>query len=123
MKVKIDQDKCIGCGACFDACPDGIEMINNKAVIKNDNLKCLKKASEVCPINIIKFIKNENKDQKSIEKNLNVNTGFLKNKNKNFGQGQGGRGKGFGFGQNQGNRPGKGMGSRRSRGGVGGGRG
>ena len=55
MKVKIDQEKCLGCGICETICPEGIEMINGKAVIINNDAKCFMKASEVCPVKIIKI--------------------------------------------------------------------
>ncbi len=55
MKVKIDQDKCIGCGVCATTCPSGIKMVNGKAIVIDDSAECLKNASEVCPVNIIKI--------------------------------------------------------------------
>lgn len=37
--VKIDQDKCDGCGLCVPSCAEGaIKMINGKAVLAADNL-------------------------------------------------------------------------------------
>ena len=37
--VKIDQDKCDGCGLCVPSCAEGaIKMINGKAVLSADNL-------------------------------------------------------------------------------------
>lgn len=55
MKVIIDKEKCIGCGVCANVCPQGIELADGKAVIKDDNVACLKEAADVCPINIIKI--------------------------------------------------------------------
>jgi Fe-S-cluster-containing hydrogenase component 2 len=34
--AKIMQEECVGCGVCANICPDGIEMINGKAKIKNE---------------------------------------------------------------------------------------
>ena len=52
--MKIDKNKCIGCGACTNVCPDGIEISAGKAIIKDSSAKCLKDAAEICPVNAIK---------------------------------------------------------------------
>jgi len=54
MKTTIDQSECIGCGICSQVCPEGIEMLEGKAKIINQDAKCLQAAAEVCPVNIIK---------------------------------------------------------------------
>jgi Dissimilatory sulfite reductase (desulfoviridin), alpha and beta subunits len=37
MAAKVDQDKCVGCGACVDECPLGaISMVDDKAVISDE---------------------------------------------------------------------------------------
>ena len=53
MKITIDSEKCIGCGVCTNACPEGIEIVNDKAVVKNNKANCFKEAVEICPIKII----------------------------------------------------------------------
>jgi ferredoxin len=114
MNVEIDQSKCIGCGICAKTCPDGIEMIDNKAVIKNSNAKCLKEAVTVCPINIIKFNGDENIESSQSETTEDASTKPEKNTNTNFGRGQGGQGRGLG--RNQGNGQKRGMGFGRGKG-------
>ncbi|MFH1358290.1 MAG: ferredoxin [archaeon] len=55
--VKVDQEKCIGCGACVAACEDVFEMGDDmKAHIKTgaDTSKgCVKEAIDVCPVDAI----------------------------------------------------------------------
>lgn len=51
--VKVDKEKCIGCGACVAVCPEGFELVEGKAKIKNPDAKCIKKAAETCPVNAI----------------------------------------------------------------------
>lgn len=61
MKVKIDQEKCIGCGACVSLCEKVFELGDDgKAHIKKeaDCLKCdCRKAVEGCPVEAITIIK------------------------------------------------------------------
>jgi ferredoxin len=57
--VKVDKNKCIGCGACASTCPGVFEMNDDgKAQIKTEadlkkNAKCLKEATEGCPVDAI----------------------------------------------------------------------
>ena len=55
MSVKVDQEKCIGCGACASICPDVFQMNDQgKAeVISQENLDCAKQAAESCPADAI----------------------------------------------------------------------
>jgi Fe-S-cluster-containing hydrogenase component 2 len=41
MSVKVNSEKCTGCGVCKDTCPvDAIEIKNAKAVISDSCLDC-----------------------------------------------------------------------------------
>jgi len=51
--VKIDQKKCLGCGACVSACEKGFEIKNGKAEIRDSKALCLKEGVEACPVDAI----------------------------------------------------------------------
>ena len=34
MKFSVDQDACIGCGACESTCPDVFELVDDKSQVK-----------------------------------------------------------------------------------------
>lgn len=57
--VKVDKDKCIGCGACAATCPqvfelggDGKSQLKKGADLKK-NEKCIKEAITNCPVEAI----------------------------------------------------------------------
>ena len=57
--VKIDQEKCIGCGSCASVCEKVFEMRDDmKAYIKKgqekSKLPCVKEAIDVCAVQAIK---------------------------------------------------------------------
>ena len=57
MKVKVDKEKCIGCGACASICPEIFYMKEGKAVVKklNTDKSCAKEAEESCPTQAIEI--------------------------------------------------------------------
>lgn len=59
--IKIDSDKCNGCGACAAACHEGaIEMINGKAVLtREDYCDGLGDCLPACPVDAISFEERE----------------------------------------------------------------
>ena len=48
-KITINAEECIGCGVCASICPEGIEMVEGKARIKDESAECLKDAANACP--------------------------------------------------------------------------
>ena len=112
--VDIIKNKCTGCGICANLCPEGIEMSEGKARIKNENVDCLKDVVSACPRGAIIF-NGENSN------NQNINTEFNQDYNQGRGQG-GGSGQGMGGGMRDGRGQGMGGGGNGRRG-MGGGRG
>lgn len=55
--IKIDSEKCNGCGACASACHEGaIEMVNGKAVLtREDYCDGLGDCLPACPVDAISF--------------------------------------------------------------------
>ena len=55
--IKIDEEKCNGCGACASACHEGaIEMLNGKAKLtREDYCDGLGDCLPACPTNAISF--------------------------------------------------------------------
>lgn len=58
MKVTVDQEACVGCGACVDICPDVFKMEGDKVVssvqeLSDETVKCAKEAEDTCPVDAI----------------------------------------------------------------------
>ena len=64
--VKIDEDKCNGCGLCVSACHEGaIELINGKArLIRDDYCDGLGDCLPSCPVDAITIEKREAADRR-----------------------------------------------------------
>jgi len=55
--IQIDQDKCVGCGLCANACQQGaIQMVDGKAkLVRDDYCDGLGNCLPVCPVGAISF--------------------------------------------------------------------
>jgi|TARA_B100001079_G_C16081848_1_gene370205 ferredoxin len=55
MPIKIDKEKCIGCGLCSSICEEVFEMKDDlKAYVKSQKkLPCVKEAIDQCPVEAI----------------------------------------------------------------------
>jgi len=105
--AKINENECVGCGMCSNICPEGIEMVDGIAKIKNENAECLKNAADACPEKCIIL-----NDIESEEPNKNINVNSKKESWQGRGMGAG-RGKGLGRGPKDGRGSGFGGGGRR----------
>lgn len=56
--IKIDQEACIGCGACEALCSHNFKLADDgKAeVISQEIINCTQEAIDSCPVNVIKVI-------------------------------------------------------------------
>lgn len=62
-KLKVNKDKCIGCGNCVAVCPKSFELKVDKSIVKKEvieNIGCEKEAEELCPTKAISITKTEN---------------------------------------------------------------
>jgi ferredoxin len=55
MKIKVDREKCIGCGLCASICEQVFALDKDgKAFVKvQKNIPCVKEAIENCPVSAI----------------------------------------------------------------------
>lgn len=62
MELKVNKEKCIGCGLCANLCPDVFKMVEAKSKVKDEvNLEehqsCIEEAVNGCPTSAIEFNK------------------------------------------------------------------
>ncbi len=62
MRVRVDEETCIGCGLCADTCPEVFEMNDDKArvkvdVVPEDVADTCREAAENCPVEAIQIEK------------------------------------------------------------------
>ena len=59
MKIKIDKDKCIGCGTCTVLAPKTFKLGNDSKIKvispPGDEEEKIKEAIDSCPVEAIKF--------------------------------------------------------------------
>lgn len=55
--LKVDQEKCIGCGLCSGICPDSFVMDEDgkSQVASQDISDCTRQAQEACPVDAIEI--------------------------------------------------------------------
>lgn len=79
--IKIDEDRCIGCGLCVEACHEGaIGMVNGKAkLLRDDYCDGLGNCLPVCPTNAISFEEREAAayDEAAVKANMERKTAHL----------------------------------------------
>jgi ferredoxin len=58
MRIRVDEDLCIGDGSCVETCPEMFEMRDNSAVAKTEEVPehlhdCCSEAADNCPVEAI----------------------------------------------------------------------
>lgn len=55
MKINVDQEICIGCGACAAICPEGFKLNDQgkSEYLEGAKEECYKKGAESCPVQAI----------------------------------------------------------------------
>ena len=56
--IKVDQNKCVGCGLCVGMCPDvfTLNMDGKSEVIAQVNEAAAKEAAAACPVDAISVV-------------------------------------------------------------------
>jgi ferredoxin len=55
MAIKVNQEACIGCGACISLCPGTFQMNDQgkSEVVSQEDAACAKNAAQSCPVQAI----------------------------------------------------------------------
>ncbi len=55
MPINVNQETCIGCGACAAVCPQTFQLNEEgkSQVVNQDDVECAKRAAEGCPVQAI----------------------------------------------------------------------
>jgi NAD-dependent dihydropyrimidine dehydrogenase PreA subunit len=55
MPAVVDENKCMGCGACIEECPAGAISLNDQGIAVVDKEKCTGcgKCAKACPVEAI----------------------------------------------------------------------
>jgi len=55
--INLDQEACIGCGACAAVCPHSFAMADDgkAGIVSQDIVDCTREAAEGCPVQAIKI--------------------------------------------------------------------
>lgn len=55
MSIKVDQNKCIGCGLCVNLCPHvfGLDANGKSEVLSQNDEDCARNAANSCPVEAI----------------------------------------------------------------------
>lgn len=64
QKVRVDADRCVRCGMCYAQVPDTFEMGEDlESVVINDEVnESVIEISEMCPVNAIQIVDEEEKE-------------------------------------------------------------
>jgi ferredoxin len=60
MRVSVDEETCVGCGACAEICPEVFQVPDEKALVLLDEVpagfqdRC-REAAEACPVEAIEI--------------------------------------------------------------------
>jgi len=107
---KVNQEKCVGCGVCVDACPVGaISMSNGKAVINKQCVDC-GRCLQACPQDAIQPLAELDQKVNFDQSRSSKGSSFSGGMGRGMGQGMG---KGLGKGPRDGRGGGRGGGGKR----------